>query len=796
MSQAELDQIFRSSPAGAIPGGEATGTAILWPGTLCARVIAWFVRWFCWQGKVFNSAEGYLVNRITAFSAKAIKARVYKDKSWFDQKECIVIDYSKTSLVAKFIRDEIREVSPALYLGQVFVGHKRLCNFSVSFQYEPARKLWRRVLATACLLLLVLVAYLAIRLTRDVPVTYASEEDHFKYGSTGGERDAGIPLSIWKVLPEMFPEYLPGKGLQSLGFIYEPGKVLPVGVSQRNVQGIDRVFLNCAICHAGTVRGRPDDSRTIILGMPANTVDLQGFERFLFSCAMDERFTPERILLELNHRGFREDLLNRTLFRFAAINLMRERMLLLKQRFAFMEREPDCGPGRVDTFNPPKVLLNFPMDKISTNEWVGLCDFPSLWYQGKRKGMQLHWDGNNTSVEERNRSAAFGTGALAPTLDRESMKRTERWLYDQARPPRFLFPIDSALAVRGEPLYRQYCANCHGKNGTDFSGELVGKVTPIDLIKTDRHRLDSYSVELCASQNILYAAYPDERFQNFRKTFGYANQPLDGIWLRAPYLHNGSVPTLRDLLEPAPKRPRSFYRGYDVYDPARVGFVSGTAEERGKKFFPFDTALPGNGNFWPRGPRIRDRLECRGKGRNRGIPKNLLITGDRMATSTKRKFLIILLLLLAVGAFGGWFSWYKFFREVDQPPFANESERFKYGSIGAEAARGLPYWIWVVMPRIFPDLVPGPGGYKSFGLVWEEGKELPSGFSKKIVGFPRVANNCAICHTGTWRARADETPHVVAGAPSHTSDVQSILRFLYRAGKDPRFNSKTILRRN
>jgi processive rubber oxygenase RoxA-like protein len=165
----------------------------------------------------------------------------------------------------------------------------------------------------------------------------------------------------------------------------------------------------------------------------------------------------------------------------------------------------------------------------------------------------------------------------------------------------------------------------------------------------------------------------------------------------------------------------------------------------------------------------------------------------KLTPDFKRKVFITLAVLLVIGALVAWFTWFKFFREIDQPAFANEAERFKYGSIGAEAARGVPYWIWVVLPRIFPDLLPGPGGYKSFGLVWEEGQELPSGFSKKIVGFPRVANNCAICHTGTWRTKPDEAPHVVAGAPSHTTDVQGMLRFLYRAGKDPRFNSSTLL---
>ena len=77
------------------------------------------------------------------------------------------------------------------------------------------------------------------------------------------------------------------------------------------------------------------------------------------------------------------------------------------------------------------------------------------------------------------------------------------------------------------------------------------------------------------------------RFTHFRKTNGYANQPLDGIWARAPYLHNGSVPTLRDLLDEPAKRPGIFYR---------VGFVSEVPEENGRRFFRYDVSVPGNGN--------------------------------------------------------------------------------------------------------------------------------------------------------------------------------------------------------
>ena len=123
----------------------------------------------------------------------------------------------------------------------------------------------------------------------------------------------------------------------------------------------------------------------------------------------------------------------------------------------------------------------------------------------------------------------------------------------------------------------------------------VGLIEDIDRIGTDRHRLDSYTDVFAANQ---YALYPESeyRFTHFRKTHGYANHPLDGIWARAPYLHNGSVPTLLDLLNPPAERPKVFYRGYDVFDRERVGFVSTVKEERGRTFFEYDTSVPGNSN--------------------------------------------------------------------------------------------------------------------------------------------------------------------------------------------------------
>jgi mono/diheme cytochrome c family protein len=461
------------------------------------------------------------------------------------------------------------------------------------------------------LVLVIVGICLFFRLIRDRPVEYSSPEEQFKYGSTGGERTAGIPLSMWNVFPVLFQKYLPGKGYESLGFIYETNRTLPIGVSERNVQGINRVFVNCAVCHTGTVRDAPQSQHRVIVGMPANVMDLQAFERFLFACSRDEDFNSSRLVDEIA-KNKSDDLLNRILLRYVGVNLARQQLITLAQRFSFMDREPDTGPGRVDTFNPPKVLLNFRMDGLPTNEWVGNCDLPSIWNQSKRQGMQLHWDGNNDSVDERNRSAAYGTGATPPTLDRASLQRMRDFIWTNTPPP-WPYAIDNAKAARGAKIYADYCARCHGKNGSDFTGEFVGKVTPIEKIRTDRHRLDSYTEQLCANQNLLYAAYPAERFSHFRKTFGYANQPLDGIWLRAPYLHNGSVPTLRELLEPAADRRKQFYRGYDVIDRERVGFIADVPEENGRKYFLFDTRLPGNGNSGHEGEEFGTNLSAENK---------------------------------------------------------------------------------------------------------------------------------------------------------------------------------------
>ncbi|WP_017715967.1 c-type cytochrome [Kamptonema formosum] len=447
------------------------------------------------------------------------------------------------------------------------------------------KHLWLAVAGVA------LVAALAFwPLLSNSPVDYADIEDHFKYGSIGSEPVNGIPYWIWKVLPDMFRVNLPGEGgYASLGFLYEPGKTMPVGFSRRK-NFIERVGLNCAVCHTGTFRETPESERHLVTAMPANNLNLQGYINFLSAAALDARFNPKDMMPAIEKAGGNLNFIEKLIYRYLAIPRTRDALINQRSAFAFFNRQPEWGVGRVDTFNPYKaVQFHFPMAKLPDSEIIGVADLPSIWNQKPRQGMQLHWDGDNTLVEERNKSAALGAGVTPTSIDLDRIKRVEDWIWELPASS-YPYAINEQLASAGERIYQNTCASCHA-----FGGAQVGKVVPVEDIGTDRHRLDSYTYEMLSNQNTLFAGYP-WRFQHFRKTDGYANLPLDGLWLRAPYLHNGSVPTLRDLLEKPDSRPKQFYRGYDVFDQKKVGFVSDVPAENGRNFFKFDTALPGNGN--------------------------------------------------------------------------------------------------------------------------------------------------------------------------------------------------------
>lgn len=501
-------------------------------------------------------------------------------------------------------------------------------------------------------------------LTRDYPLGEESgDRERFKYGSIGSETGGTLlhpvggllpPAAIFKVLPKVCTgvptrtgpsSYAVVASYEDFGLIFEETtdpktgtavkRDLPVGISRRHRLGTEVVGVNCALCHGGTVRTAAGAAPIFIAGMPPQQVDVQRFFRFLFDCVQSAQFTTANVIVRIEEAERR---------RLSFLERLRYRMLIprIRGRVANLDgkigvltstRVTASGPGRLDTINPGKALevgwdLNAMLASGHGSELNAPADFPAVWKLGARAtpGFRMHWDGNFESTQEVGHSAALAVGAKPQTLDRPRFNVVGKYLRGlEARP--YPYPIDRALAARGEEVFREHCASCHESPG-------AGQVTPNDVLQADSSRLDAFtpayasSLQVALNQNY---ARSDFRFERIQKTGGYANVLLDGIWARAPYLHNGSVPTLRDLLEPEQCRPARFRRGSDVYDPLNVGFVSyaepspcsgsqPAASERAVAeastapgLFLFDTTLPGNRNTGHSGRQFGTELTAEAK---------------------------------------------------------------------------------------------------------------------------------------------------------------------------------------
>lgn len=128
-SNTELDEIFGAGIPGDIPVGPMQGTVLLFPGTWLGRVTAAAAYRVAWQGKTFNAERGDLTNSLTPLRVQGIRALVYFGNSWVDDRPCIVIDYSKTSWVARMVRDETRLIGAGVHLGVVWLWRRRIAYF-------------------------------------------------------------------------------------------------------------------------------------------------------------------------------------------------------------------------------------------------------------------------------------------------------------------------------------------------------------------------------------------------------------------------------------------------------------------------------------------------------------------------------------------------------------------------------------------------------------------------------------------------------------------------------------------
>jgi hypothetical protein len=462
----------------------------------------------------------------------------------------------------------------------------------------PTRRQWRGIFAAVVVLGFAgaLVTYNRFFRESDPPL-FRSDEDHFLFGSIGTEANEGVPYWIWLVLPRVFPDLLPGPGgYASLGLVSRGGAEMPIGLSKVTV-GFPRVGINCAFCHTASYRLRADDPPVLVPAGPSHQTAPQAYFRFLFAAASDPRFNASAIMGEIA-KNTRLPLMDRLLMRFALIPGTRRALRRARdEQDTWMRTRPDWGPGRIDPFNPVKFrMLGLPVDGT-----IGNSDMVPVWNIRRRAGWAYHWDGLSDSLREVVISSALGDGASTTWVDRDmarwdntepgtksSLRRVTDYMLASSA-PRFPVPVDTALASQGATIYQAQCAACH-----TTAGPRAGTIVPVDEVGTDRHRLDMWTKAAAAAYN-AYGEGHTWDFSGFRSTTGYVPPLHDGLWLRGPYLHNGSVPTLADLLSPPAERPARFWRGYDVIDAVRVGFVS-TGPEAERVGVAYDTSAPGNSN--------------------------------------------------------------------------------------------------------------------------------------------------------------------------------------------------------
>lgn len=233
-------------------------------------------------------------------------------------------------------------------------------------------------------------------------------------------------------------------------------------------------------------------------------------------------------------------------------------------------------------------MINLPMDQT-----FGPTDMPAIWNLKKydAPGTTMNLSGDSHDARSVVIDSALGLLGAPPKSNDEFLQQVD-WLLNYLRnkpAPAYPFAIDQAKAAAGKVVFDRVCATCHMSDRT-------GRRMALSEVATDPGRMESWNKDNAIAANKVVTDMGIERKGLVEAPLEGYNPPfLDGIWLRAPYPHNGSVPTLRALLEAPDSRPQQFHRGYDLYDPVNVGFVtSGPAAERIGTLH--DNRLRGNGN--------------------------------------------------------------------------------------------------------------------------------------------------------------------------------------------------------
>jgi hypothetical protein len=485
----------------------------------------------------------------------------------------------------------------------------------------------------------------------------ATGEQSFLHGSTGTEN---MPLVVWQVLPDMFPDQFqpggPAAGDWITQFGFTPGQPgvaegLPVGFAishHRPRSGspspVPFVGFTCGLCHTALVQRTESDPGVMVPGMGSPSLDFIAWVDALKSAVLDERrMTVEAIDAAARHRLGRG--LGGVERLFVGAWLRDLRATFQKNLPKFDDpysgrdlREAAYMPNGPSRTQPFRNLVRNVMDRPATLGDHGYCKIPSLFEQSHR-----HWGQFDGSVGDRLTRSVLAAIAVGATLDNLIVPDISTDVVGAIdytttlKAPRFatLFPdagaaIDSQQVARGRVAYDQHCRDCHGARdgatGAWLPGRRQGEVIPVELLGTDPERVRFRYFDTLA--DLLYAYFPaghplKPRREDLRpgpagRTAGFINAPIEGVWARAPYLHNGSVSTLAELINLKPRRT-VFYRGRNLYDVVDVGLVV-PEQATARNYYRFDTRVQGNSNAghdypWAyRGPgwneeTLRDLLE-------------------------------------------------------------------------------------------------------------------------------------------------------------------------------------------
>jgi mono/diheme cytochrome c family protein len=256
------------------------------------------------------------------------------------------------------------------------------------------------------------------------------------------------------------------------------------------------------------------------------------------------------------------------------------------------------NPGVNPAFRLEEACANYrdPADlrlnkkaRFKTPRYTLASDVPPLWNIRKKNALYYNGMGRGDFAKLLMQASVLGIP------DSAYARKVHQGFIDvvawaaQLEPPPYPYPIDWPLAGKGKEIFRKECSRCHGTYGETPS--YPNKLVSLEVVKTDPYyaRYFSSSSGLPGWYNESWFAhsYPASRLEALD---GYVAPPLDGIWATAPYLHNGSVPTLDALLN-SPSRPARWKR-LPEYDPDRGGWKY---DAKAKKD-AYDTRLPGYGN--------------------------------------------------------------------------------------------------------------------------------------------------------------------------------------------------------